>query len=147
MYPPLPIFLVQQIPKIRKNLKSSDTACSCSVSCPAICDSAWTAARQASLSITSSWSLFTLLSIESAMPPNHLTLCRPLLLLPSVFPSSSIFPRVSCWHQVAEALELQLQQQSFRWLWFPLGWTVWISLHSKRLSRVKHQFFGAQLSL
>ena len=47
----------------------------------------WTAARQASLSITNSWSLLRLLSIESVMPSNHLILCRPLLLLPSTFPS------------------------------------------------------------
>ena len=49
----------------------------------------WTAARQASLSITNSWSLLTLMSIESVMPSNHL-ICRPLLL-PSVFPSISVF--------------------------------------------------------
>ena len=51
----------------------------------------WTAARQASLSITISWSLLKLMSIESAMPSNHLILCRPLLLLPSVFPSIRVF--------------------------------------------------------
>ena len=47
----------------------------------------WTAARQASLSITSSWSLPKLMSIESVMPSNHLILSHPLLLLPSIFPS------------------------------------------------------------
>ena len=47
----------------------------------------WTAARQASLSITNSWSLLKLMSIKSVMPSNHLILCRPLLLLPSIFPS------------------------------------------------------------
>ena len=47
----------------------------------------WTEARQASLSITNSWSLLKLMSIESVMPSNHLNLCRPLLLLPSIFPS------------------------------------------------------------
>ena len=46
----------------------------------------WTAARQASLSITNSWSLLKLMSKESVMPSNHLILCRPLLLLPSIFP-------------------------------------------------------------
>ena len=51
----------------------------------------WTAARQASLSITNSWSLLKLMSIESVMPFNHLILCRPLLLLPSVFPSIRLF--------------------------------------------------------
>ena len=51
----------------------------------------WTAAHQASLSITNSWSLLKLMSIESVMPSNHLILCCPLLLLPSVFPSIRVF--------------------------------------------------------
>ena len=51
----------------------------------------WTAAHQASLSITNSWSLFKLMSIKSVMPSNHLILCRPLLLLPSIFPSIRVF--------------------------------------------------------
>ena len=55
----------------------------------------WTAARQASLSITNSRSLLKLMSIESVMPPNHLILCRPLFLLPSVFPSIRVFSNES----------------------------------------------------
>ena len=51
----------------------------------------WTAAHQASLSITNSWSLPKLMSIESVMPSNYLILCRPLLLLPSIFPSIRVF--------------------------------------------------------
>ena len=51
----------------------------------------WTMARQASLSITNSWSLLQLMSIESVMPSNHLILCRPRLLLASTFPSIRIF--------------------------------------------------------
>ena len=51
----------------------------------------WTAAHQASLSITNSWSLLKLMSIESVMPSDHLILCRPLLLLPSIFPSIRVF--------------------------------------------------------
>ena len=51
----------------------------------------WTAARQASLSITNSRSSLKLMSIESVMPSNHLILCRPLLLLPSIFPSIRVF--------------------------------------------------------
>ena len=57
-----------------------------------------TAARQASLSITSSWSLLKLMSIESVMPSNHLILCCPLLLLPSVFPSIRVFSNESALH-------------------------------------------------
>ena len=53
----------------------------------------WTAACQASLSITNSWNLLKLMSIELVMPSNHLFLCHPLLLLPSIFPSIRSFPR------------------------------------------------------
>ena len=55
----------------------------------------WTAAHQASLSITNSWSLLKLMSIESVMPSNHLILCRPLLLLPSIFRSIRVFSNES----------------------------------------------------
>ena len=55
----------------------------------------WTAAHQASLSITNSQSLFRLMSIESVMAPNHLILCCPLLFLPSVFPSIRVFSNES----------------------------------------------------
>ena len=58
----------------------------------------WIAARQASLSITNSRSLLKLISIESVMPSNHLILCRPLLLLPSVFPSIRVFSKKSLSH-------------------------------------------------
>ena len=63
-------------------------------SCPTLCDP-WTAAHQASLSITNSQSLLKLMSIELVMPSNHLILCHPLLLPPSVFPSISIFSNES----------------------------------------------------
>ena len=55
----------------------------------------WTAARQASLSITNSWRLLKLMSIEPVMPSNHLSLCRPLLLLLSIFPSIRVFSNES----------------------------------------------------
>ena len=62
-------------------------------SCPTLCDPMVfaTATRQASVSITNSWSLPKLMSIESLMPSNHLILCRPLLLLPTIFPSIRVF--------------------------------------------------------
>ena len=116
----------------------------------------WTAAHQASLSITKSWSLFKLISIESVMPSNHLILSRPLLLPPSIFPSIRVFPNESVlcirWQSIgvsasASVLPMNIQD------WFPLGLTGWISLQSKRLSRVfsnttveKHQFFNTQPS-
>ena len=59
---------------------------------------AWTAARQASLSITSSWSLLKLMSIELVMPSNHLILCHPLLFPPSIFPSIRVFSNESLLH-------------------------------------------------
>ena len=58
----------------------------------------WTAARQASLSITNSWNLLKLMSIESVMPSNHLIVCCPLLLLPSIFPSIRVFSNESALH-------------------------------------------------
>ena len=61
------------------------------LSCVQLFATPLTAACQASLSITNSWSLLELKSIESVMPSNHLILCRPLLLLPSIFPSIRVF--------------------------------------------------------
>ena len=111
------------------------------------------AERQASLSITNSRSLFKLMSIELMMPSSHLILYC-LLLLP--LPASGSFPmsQLSAWGGQnigvsASASVLPMNTQD----WSPLGWTSWVSLQSKGLSRVfsnttvqKHQFFGAQLS-
>ena len=58
----------------------------------------WTTAHQASLSITNSWSLLKLMSIESVMPSNHFILCHPLLLLPSIFSSIRVFSNESALH-------------------------------------------------
>ena len=117
----------------------------------------WTAACQASLSITNSWSVFKLMSVKSVMPSNHLILSRPLLLLPSIFPSIRVFSSESILcircqsigvSASASVLPMNIQGQ------FPLGLTGLISLQSKGLSSVfshttlqKHQFFSAQLSL
>ena len=65
------------------------------LSCVRIFATPWTAARQASLSITNSRSWLNLMSIEAVMPSNHLILCYPLLLLPSIFPSIRIFSNES----------------------------------------------------
>ena len=77
----------------------------------------WTAVRQASLSIINSWSLLKLTSIELVMPSNHLILCRPLFLLPSVFPSIRIFSNESLlpirWPK-NWSLSLELKHQSFQ---------------------------------
>ena len=63
---------------------------SVALSCPTLCDP-WTAVYQASFSIINSWSLLKLMSIQSVMPSNHLTLCCPFLLPPSIFPSIRVF--------------------------------------------------------
>ena len=103
----------------------------------------WTAARQASLSCTNSWSLLKLMSIESVVPSNHLILCHPLLLLPSVFPSIKVFSNESVlcmkWHQ------------SFQWILrvdFPWDWLVWSPFcpRDSQESALAPQF-GAQPSL
>ena len=116
----------------------------------------WTAARQASLSITNSWSLLKLMPIEWVMPSHHLILCRPLLFLPSIFSSIKVFSNESVlrirWPSTgASALASFLPKKSQGWS--PSEWTGWISLQSKGLSRVfsnttvqKNQFFGAQPS-
>ena len=76
----------------------------------------WTAARQASLSITNAQSPPKPMSIERVMPSNHLSLYHPLLRLPSIFPSIRVFFQwVSSSHQLARELEFQLQHQSFQW--------------------------------
>ena len=116
----------------------------------------WTAACRASLSITNSWSLLKLMSIKSVMTSNHLILCCPLLLLPLIPPSIGVFPmsQLFAWRGQsigvsASASVLPMNTQD----WSPLGWTGWISLQSKGLSRVfsnntvqKHQFFSTQPS-
>ena len=77
----------------------------------------WTAACQASPSITNSQSLLKLMSIELVMASNYLILCHPLLLLPSIFPNIRVFFQwVSSSHRVAKVLELQLQRQFFQWI-------------------------------
>ena len=68
------------------------------LSCVQIFVTPWTAACQASLSITNSWSLLKLMSIQLVMPSNHLILCRPLLLLCSIFPSIRVFSNESVLH-------------------------------------------------
>ena len=66
------------------------------------------------LSITNSWSSLRLTSIKSVMPSSHLILCHPLLLLPLIPPSISLFQCDNSSHEVAKVLEFQLQNQSFQ---------------------------------
>ena len=115
----------------------------------------WIAACQASLSITNSRSSPKLMCSKSVMPSSHLILCHSLLL-PPIPPSIRVFSNESThrrrwpkyWNSASASVLPKNTQDCF-----PLGWTGWISLQSKGLSRVfsnttvqKHQFFRAQLS-
>ena len=117
----------------------------------------WTAARQASLSITNSRSLLTLMSIELVMPSNHLILCHPPLLLPSIFPSIRVFSNESflciSWPKYWSFSFSINPSNEYSGLIY-LGWAGWISLQSKGPSRVfsnttvqkRSAFFTVQLS-
>ena len=114
-----------------------------------------TTAHQASLSFTISWSLLKLMSIELVTPLNRLILCRPLLLLPSTFPSIRVFSNKSFLHirwpkYWSFSFSISPSNEHSGLISFRTGW---ISLQSKGLTGVfsnttvqKHQFFGAQLS-
>ena len=117
----------------------------------------WTAAHQASLSITNTRSPLKPMSIELVMPSNYLILCHPLLLLPSIFPSIRVFSNESVfrirWSKYW-SFSYNISPSNEDPGLSPLGWTGWISLQSKGLSRVvsnitvqKHQLFRTQLSL
>ena len=110
-----------------------------SLSCVRLFVIPWTAARQVSLSFTNSCSLLKHTSIKLVMPSNHLILCHPLLLPPSIFPSIRVFQINQVFTSggqsigvsaSASVLPMNIQD------WFPLGWTGWISLQSKGLSSV-----------
>ena len=117
----------------------------------------WTAACQASLSFTISQRLLKLMSIESVMPSNHFILCCPLLLLPSIFSSITIFPMswlfLSGGQSIGASASASVLPMNIQG-WFPLGLTGLISLQSKGLSGVfsstivrRHQFFSVLTSL
>ena len=94
----------------------------------------WTAAHQASLSFTTLQSLLKLMSIELVMLSNHFLLCLPLLL-PLILPNIRVFFQwVSSSHQVSKILELQLQYQSFQWIFrvdYLYNWLVWSPCSSR----------------
>ena len=127
-----------------------------SLSCVRLFATPWTAAHQASLSITNSWSLLKLMSIESVMPYNHLIFCCPLLLHLRSFPALGSFQMsqffASGGQSIGVSASASVLPMNIQDL-FPLGLAGCISLQSKTLSRVfsnttvqKHQFFGAQPS-
>ena len=116
-----------------------------------------TAARQTPPSITNSQSLLKFMSIKSVMPSNHLILCHPLLLLPSIFPSIRVFSKESVlcirWPKYWSFTSYSCPSSEYSGI-ISFRTDCWISLQSRGLSRVfsnttvqKHQLFNAQLSL
>ena len=128
-----------------------------SLSCVQLFATPWTAARQASLSITISQSLLKLMSTESVMPSNHLILCHCLLLPPSIRPSIRVFSNESVLHirrpkYWCFSFSISPSNEYSGLISFSINWFDFLAL--KELSRVfsnttvqKHQFFCAQLSL
>ena len=116
-----------------------------------------TAACQASLAITNSWSLLKLMSIESVTPFNHLILCHPFSSHLQSFPASKSFPMSQLFISGGQSIGASASPSVLLMNipnWFPLGLTDLIFLQSKGLSRVfsnptvqKHQFFDTHLSL
>ena len=117
----------------------------------------WTAACQASLSITNSWSLLKLMSTKSAMPSNHLILCHPLLLLPSIFPSIRVFSNESVlcirWSKYwSFSFSISPSNEYLGLISFRIDCFDLLAVQGTLKSFVqhhssKHQFFGVQLSL
>ena len=144
--------LLSPMLKLLTSLTKSDKMFSSvqSLSCVWLFATPWTVAHQASLSIINYQGLLKLIYIELVMPSDHLILCHPLLILPSIFPSIRVLSNES----VLLIRWPKYWSFSFNQDWFPLGWTGWISLLSKGLSRVfsnttvqKHQFFSTQIPL
>ena len=117
----------------------------------------WTAACQASLSIINSRSLLKLTSIESVMTSNQLILCHPLLLPPSIFPSTKVFSKESVLHirwpkYCSFSLSIHPSNEYSGLISFRMDWLDLLAVQGTHKSLLyttvqKHQFFGTQLSL
>ena len=101
----------------------------------------WTAARQASLSIINSWSLLKLMLIESVMPSNHLILCHPLLLPPSLFPSIRVFSNESVlcirWPKYW-SFSINLSNEYSGLISFRMDWLDFLAVQGTLLSLLRH---------
>ena len=116
-----------------------------------------TVAHQASLCITNSWSLLKFMSIESVMTSNHLILCCPLLLLPSIFPSIRVFSKESALHIKWSkywnfSFSISPSNEYSGLISFRIDWFDFLAVQGTLKSLLqttvqKHQFFGTQLSL
>ena len=116
----------------------------------------WTAAHQASLSITNSWILLRLTSVESVMPSNHFILCHPLLLLLSIFPSIKVFSnesalRTKCPEYWSFSFSISSSSEYSGLISFRIDWFDLLAVQGILKSLLQHHsskaFFGAQLSL
>ena len=112
----------------------------------------WTAAPQASLSITNSWSLLKLMSIELVMPSNHPILCHPLLLPPSIFPSIRVFSNESALHirwpkYWTFSFSISPSKEYSRLISLRMDWLDRLAIQGTNTTVQKYQFFGTQLSL
>ena len=127
------------------------------LSCVQLFATPWIVACQASLFITNSRSLLKLMSIELVMPSNHLIFCRPLLLLPSVFPSIKVFSNESVlhirWPKIwSFSFSISPSNEYSRLISFRIDWLDLLVVQGTLKSLLqtivqKHQFFSAQLSL
>ena len=117
----------------------------------------WTAAHQGSLSITNSWNLFKLMSLESVMSSNHLILCHPLLLLPSIFPCIRVFSNESAlcirWPKYwSFSFSISPSNEYSGLISSRMDWLDLLAVQGTLKTLLqhqlqKHQFFGTQLSL
>ena len=115
----------------------------------------WTAAHQASLSFTISQSLFKLMSLEVVMPLNHLILCHPLLLLPSIFPSIKVFPMSQLFASGGQSywnisLSISPSNEYSGLIFFRFDWFYLLAVQGTLKSLLQHhnlKFFSTQPSL
>ena len=149
--------ILQDRSYVRKENKSQNFSSVQSLSRVWLFATPWITVHQASISITNSWTLLKLMPIESVMLSSYLTSVIPFSSCPRSLLASASFPmsQLLAWGGQsigvsASASVLPMNRQN----WSPLGWTGWISLQSKGLSRVfyntkvqKHQFFSVQLFL
>ena len=110
----------------------------------------WTAALQASLSITNSRGLLKLVSSESVMPSNHLILCRPLILLPSIFPSISVFTNESVLHirwpkYWSFSFSISLSNEYSRLIAFGMDWLDLLAVQGTLKSLLQHHSSKASI--
>ena len=115
----------------------------------------WTAAHQASLSFTISQSLLKLMSLEVVMPLNHLILCHPLLLLPSIFPSIKVFPMSQLFASGGQSywsisLSISPSNEYSGLIFFRFDWFYLLAVQGTLKSLLQHhnlKFFSTQPSL